>query len=210
MIRRGGLDRRRQRPNPKRVPLATVEKVLRLYRERYFDSNVRHFVEKVQSEHGIELRLHVDQDGAADGGLGGAATKTGSASQEAAPAPAAWDVAACPERGTRVPRPVRPTRTRTPGMRTSHGWQYACLARWSRAAGFDWGAGCRPECGTRVPRPVRPTRTRTPGTRSPRVRSERSGYEPVPGVRTPDTPGIRTPDSERTRRFGVGSSRCDQ
>ena len=32
-----------------------VEKVLRLYRERYFDFNVRHFVEKLRTEHKVEL-----------------------------------------------------------------------------------------------------------------------------------------------------------
>jgi transposase len=51
----GLLDRRRMRPSPKRVPLATVEEVFRLYRDRYFDFNVRHFHEKLVSEHGISL-----------------------------------------------------------------------------------------------------------------------------------------------------------
>jgi transposase len=51
----GLFDRRTQRPSPKRVPLKTVERVLRLYREQYFDFNVKHFVEKVQQEHGIDL-----------------------------------------------------------------------------------------------------------------------------------------------------------
>jgi transposase len=51
----GLFDRRSQRPSPKCVPLATVEKVLHLYREKYFDFNVRHFVEKVRQEHGIDL-----------------------------------------------------------------------------------------------------------------------------------------------------------
>lgn len=51
----GLFDRRCQRPSPKRVPLATVEKVLKLYRERYFDFNVRHFVEKLHEEHGVPL-----------------------------------------------------------------------------------------------------------------------------------------------------------
>jgi len=37
------------------VPLAEAEQVLRLYRERYFDLNVRHFHEKLRAEHGIEL-----------------------------------------------------------------------------------------------------------------------------------------------------------
>jgi len=51
----GLLDRRLGKPSPRRVPLATVERVLGLYRERYFDLNVRHFHEKLQSEHDIEL-----------------------------------------------------------------------------------------------------------------------------------------------------------
>src|SRR5271167_1998860 len=51
----GLCDRRRGRPSPKRVPLATVEQVLGLYRERYFDLNVRHFHEKLCQEQGIGL-----------------------------------------------------------------------------------------------------------------------------------------------------------
>src|SRR5215213_9195821 len=51
----GLFDRRRGIPSPKRVPLATVETVLRLYKEQYFDFNVRHFHEKLSSEHHIEL-----------------------------------------------------------------------------------------------------------------------------------------------------------
>ena len=38
----GLFDRRRGRPSPQRVPLATVEEVLRLYQERYHDFTVRH------------------------------------------------------------------------------------------------------------------------------------------------------------------------
>jgi len=51
----GLFDRRRGIPSPKRVPLETVETVLRLYQEQYFDFNVRHFHEKLRSEHQIEL-----------------------------------------------------------------------------------------------------------------------------------------------------------
>jgi len=51
----GLFDRRRGIPSPKRVPLATVETVLRLYQEQYFDFNVRHFHEKLSSEHDIQL-----------------------------------------------------------------------------------------------------------------------------------------------------------
>ena len=51
----GLMDRRRGRPSGKRVPLAQVEQVLGLYREKYFDLNVRHFHEKLVEEHGIGL-----------------------------------------------------------------------------------------------------------------------------------------------------------
>src|SRR5580692_6927048 len=51
----GLLDRRRGRPSEKRIAVALVEQVLGLYRERYFDLNVRHFQEKLVDEHGIDL-----------------------------------------------------------------------------------------------------------------------------------------------------------
>ena len=51
----GLLDQRTRRPSARRVPVATVENVLQLYRERYFDFNVRHFHEKLVEEHQIEL-----------------------------------------------------------------------------------------------------------------------------------------------------------
>lgn len=51
----GLFDRRLKRPSPKQIPLETVQKVLRLYREKYFDFNVAHFVEKLHFEEGIVL-----------------------------------------------------------------------------------------------------------------------------------------------------------
>src|ERR1017187_7852352 len=51
----GLFDRRRGKPSPKRVPLAVVEQVLALYRDRYLDLNVRHFHEKLSDQHQIEL-----------------------------------------------------------------------------------------------------------------------------------------------------------
>src|SRR5947207_5189168 len=51
----GLFDHRTRRPSPKRVPMAEVEKVLRLYREKYFDLNVQHFVEKLHSQEQIQL-----------------------------------------------------------------------------------------------------------------------------------------------------------
>jgi transposase len=49
----GLYDRRTGRASAKRVPLAVVEQVLCLYREKYFDFSVRHFHEKLREEHGI-------------------------------------------------------------------------------------------------------------------------------------------------------------
>jgi transposase len=51
----GLVDRRKARPSDKRVPVAQVEEVLRLYREEYFDLNMRHFHEKLKEKHAIKL-----------------------------------------------------------------------------------------------------------------------------------------------------------
>jgi len=51
----GLFDRRRGKPSPQRVPMALVEQILGLYREKYFDLNVRHFHEKLRAEHQIAL-----------------------------------------------------------------------------------------------------------------------------------------------------------
>src|SRR5207248_10841967 len=51
----GLWDYRKRKPSPKRVPMQTVEQVLQLYREKYFDFNVQHFHEKLREVHGIEL-----------------------------------------------------------------------------------------------------------------------------------------------------------
>jgi transposase len=52
---RGLFDRRCGKASPKRVPVGVVERVLQLYREKYFDLNLSHFHEKLASEHQIEL-----------------------------------------------------------------------------------------------------------------------------------------------------------
>src|SRR5215470_16066666 len=51
----GLFDRRRGQPSPKRVPFLTVEKVLELYQEKYYDLNVKHFHEKLSEGHQIDL-----------------------------------------------------------------------------------------------------------------------------------------------------------
>ncbi len=51
----GLFDRRRGKRSPQRVPMALVEQILGLYREKYFDLNVRHFHEMLRAEHQIEL-----------------------------------------------------------------------------------------------------------------------------------------------------------
>ena len=49
----GLFDRRRQTPSPKRAPVAEVERLLRLYRDRFDGFNVRHFLRRARAEHGV-------------------------------------------------------------------------------------------------------------------------------------------------------------
>jgi transposase len=51
----GLADHRKTKLSDKRVPVAKVEEVLRLYREEYFDLNMRHFHEKLKEKHEIQL-----------------------------------------------------------------------------------------------------------------------------------------------------------
>jgi len=51
----GLADRRKGKPSAQRIPLATVEEVLRLYKETYYDLNIRHFHEKLRDKHAIQL-----------------------------------------------------------------------------------------------------------------------------------------------------------
>ncbi len=51
----GLFDQRRGKRSVHRIPMATAEEVLRLYREVYFDFNIRHFHEKLLEEHEIRL-----------------------------------------------------------------------------------------------------------------------------------------------------------
>src|ERR1051325_1209865 len=51
----GLFDRRLGKPSPRRVRVSTVEEVLRLYQEQYYDFNVKHFHEQLQREHNIKL-----------------------------------------------------------------------------------------------------------------------------------------------------------
>jgi transposase len=51
----GLMDRRCGKPSIRRVPMAAVEQLLQLYRERYRGFNVRHFHEIARREHGVGL-----------------------------------------------------------------------------------------------------------------------------------------------------------
>src|SRR5580704_16780560 len=48
----GLADRRLGRPSPKRAPLAELERMLGLYRDKYADFTVKHFHEQLQKRHG--------------------------------------------------------------------------------------------------------------------------------------------------------------
>ena len=51
----GLSDRRKGKPSAQRIPLATVEQVLGLYKETYYHLNIRHFHEKLREKHNMEL-----------------------------------------------------------------------------------------------------------------------------------------------------------
>ncbi len=51
----GLFDQRKGKRSIHRIPMETAEEVLRLYREVYFDLNMRHFHEKLRDEHQIHL-----------------------------------------------------------------------------------------------------------------------------------------------------------
>ncbi len=51
----GLWDRRRRRPSPRKVPLATVQRVLQLYQEQYRGFNVAHFCDQLRQHHDIGL-----------------------------------------------------------------------------------------------------------------------------------------------------------
>jgi len=51
----GLFDRRRRTPSPKRAPVAEVQRVLALYRERYRGFNVRHFHQVARRAHGVRF-----------------------------------------------------------------------------------------------------------------------------------------------------------
>src|SRR5450631_1363343 len=51
----GLADRRKGKASAQRIPVVTVEKVLALYKDTYFDLNIRHFHEKLRDQHDIRL-----------------------------------------------------------------------------------------------------------------------------------------------------------
>jgi transposase len=51
----GLFDRRRQTPSPKRAPVAEVQRLLALYRDRYQGFNVRHFHSLARRQHGVRF-----------------------------------------------------------------------------------------------------------------------------------------------------------
>ena len=83
----GGLwDYRKKSPSPKRIAVEVLERVLQLYREKYFDFNVQALSRKAQRRARDQPKLHVGEDSPAGSGTGGAAKEARNASQEAAPA----------------------------------------------------------------------------------------------------------------------------
>ena len=74
----GLWDHRKRSPSPKRVPVKQLEQVLQLYREKYFDFNVRHFHEKLREQHGIHFSYSWVKTALQEAGLVGRRKKPGS------------------------------------------------------------------------------------------------------------------------------------
>ena len=87
----GLYDRRRKRPSPKRVPVATVEKVLRLYQEKYRDFNVAHFRGEAALGGRDQAELQLGEEGVAGVGTGSEAATTGDARATSAAAASEGD-----------------------------------------------------------------------------------------------------------------------
>jgi transposase len=51
----GLYDRRRKLPSPRKIAFETAQKILRLYREEYFDFNMRHFHQELKEKHAISV-----------------------------------------------------------------------------------------------------------------------------------------------------------
>jgi len=51
----GLYDRRRKIPSPRRIPLEKAERILRLYRDKYFDFNMSHFYDKLKNTHHMNV-----------------------------------------------------------------------------------------------------------------------------------------------------------
>ena len=51
----GLFDGRLGKASPRRIPVEVVEQILSLYREKYFDFNVKHYHEKLAERHSIEV-----------------------------------------------------------------------------------------------------------------------------------------------------------
>ena len=65
----GLVDRRLYRPSIRRAPPGEVERILRLYRERYAGFNVRHFHEIARREHAVTLSYSFVKQTLQQGGL---------------------------------------------------------------------------------------------------------------------------------------------
>lgn len=75
----GLVDRRKGKPSDRRVPVAKVEEMLGLYRDTYFDLNMRHFHEQLREEHGITLSYTFVQKALQRSRAGAARAKTAQA-----------------------------------------------------------------------------------------------------------------------------------
>jgi hypothetical protein len=129
----GLYDGRRVKPSPRRAPVAEVERILRLYRERYPGFNGRHFYQIARREHAVSLSYTFVKRAAPARGAAPPAPGAGAAST-AAGAPAVFRRAGAPRRqpprlAGPGPRPAAHAahggrrRDHTAALRAARGWR---------------------------------------------------------------------------------------
>src|SRR6201987_683236 len=188
----GLLDRRRGQPSRRRVPVATVEKVFALYREKYFDLNVQHFHEKLQGEHGIELSYTWVKQALQGAGLAG--TQARGASQGTAAAAVGGDAVAY----RRQPPPVVSGRTLVRPDRDSGRCHQRDLLRPAGGGGIDGDGDGRIAGSDRAQRRVlravqrsgKPFLADAEGGRQGGLPSPHASGAGVTGVGSADDPGL--------------------
>ena len=131
----GLFDRRRRVPSPKRAPVAEVERLLTLYRERYAGFNVRHFHQLARRQHGVRFCYAFVRKALQMAGLVAKHRPRGRHHRRREPRPCFGELVHLD--GSGRPRQCRDHRAAGPAVGQAAGAALLCRAPRSRAAPFE-------------------------------------------------------------------------